>query len=92
LYWDEVCETFVAGSSVLIYQHFIRENRERFTNRIVNELRERTGTEAVFSFRTPHVLFVLASRERHAIVFRKRLASIRSTWVAKQIRAEEHLP
>ena len=26
LYWDEACDMFEAGSSVLIYQHFIRES------------------------------------------------------------------
>lgn len=90
LYWDEVCNTFAAGSSVLIYQHFIRENRAGYVTRMTDELRERTRAATVFSFRTPHVLFLLASQKRHADAFRKRLVVIRSAWAAAQILATEH--
>jgi len=79
-YWHEVCNTFTAASSVLIYQHFPREKRDQYIARIACELRERTGAAAVFSFRTPHVLFLLASPERHAAAFRIGLAAIRSLW------------
>lgn len=92
LYWHEVCNTFNAGSSALIYQHFIRENRAGYIARMTDELRERTRARTVFSFRTPHVLFLLASQERHATGFRKSLAAIRSDWGAAQISAVEHPP
>ncbi len=39
LYWQEVSSTFSSGASVLIYQHFIRENRSAFTARMAEELR-----------------------------------------------------
>lgn len=90
LYWGEVCNTFTAGSSVLIYQHFIRENRAGYIARVTDELRKRTRAATVFSFRTPHVLFLLASQKRHAAGFHRRLAAIRSVWAAAQILAVEH--
>jgi hypothetical protein len=90
LYWNEVCGTFEAGSSVLIYQHFIREERDGFIARKASELQRRTKAAAVFSFRTPHVLFVLASQERHAAGFRKKLGVIKSFWAPKEIVALEH--
>ncbi|MDQ2773687.1 MAG: hypothetical protein M3Y57_01985 [Acidobacteriota bacterium] len=90
LYWDEVNNTFSAGSSVLIYQHFIRENREEYTVRMAQRLREQTSAATVFSFTTPHVLFLLASQPSHAVAFRRQLAAIRSIWNPKQIRASEH--
>lgn len=90
LYWNEVCGTFEAGSSVLIYQHFIREERDGFIARMASELQRRTKAAAVFSFRTPHVLFVLASQERHAAGFRKKLGVIESFWAPKEIVALEH--
>jgi hypothetical protein len=80
VYWDELGETFRAGSSVLVYQYFIREKRVDYTARITNELKMRTGAAAVFSFTTPHVLFVLASQERHVNTFRGRLPIIESEW------------
>jgi hypothetical protein len=91
LYWNEVCETFLAGSSVLIYQHFIREKRSDYAARIVRELSSRTGAAAVFSFSTPHVLFVLAAQGRHADSFRQRLPVIRDEWKS-HITVFEHEP
>lgn len=92
LYWDEPCGTFGAGSSVLIYQHFIREERGAFIARMATELQRRTQAATVFSYRTPHVLFLLASQERHAARFRKQLFAFQSYWAPKQIIAVEHTP
>lgn len=92
LYWDETFRTFHAGSSVLVYQHFIREKRAPFVARMVTELQRRTQAVTVFSFRTPHVLFLLASQERHAARFRKQLSSFQSHWAPKQIIAAEQTP
>jgi hypothetical protein len=80
LYWDEVCETFFAGPSVLIYQHFVREKRSDYTARIVRDLSSRTGAAAVFSFSTPHVLFLLAAQGHHVNAFRRRLPVIEHEW------------
>jgi hypothetical protein len=90
LYWDEVCSTFQAGSSVLVYQHFIREKRVDYVARITQQLKEHTGAKAVFSFSTPHVLFVLASQERHVVAFRRRLAIIASVWMNNIAVSEYH--
>jgi hypothetical protein len=90
LYWEEACDAFAAGSSLLIYQHYPREERAVYISRITRELRERTGAATVFSFATPHVLFLLAAQERHAPAFRRRLAAIESVWAPTEIRAAEH--
>lgn len=90
LFWEEAAGTFSGGSSLLIYQHFIREDRQSFTNRLAGELRARLGAPAVFSFTTPRVLFLLAAQGRHAGIFRDRLPAIRSRW-APEIVAEEHV-
>jgi hypothetical protein len=90
VYWEEVRRMFSAGASVLIYQHFKREERVKFTIRMAEELRRRTSPDAIFSFRTPHVLFLLAAHERHTPIFRKGLAVIHSNWGPKEIVGEEH--
>lgn len=89
LYWQELSSTFASGASVLIYQHFIREERGAFSARMGEELRRRLSAAAVFTFRTPHVLFLLAAHERHVFVFRERLTVFESHWSPKQIVAEE---
>jgi len=88
LYWTEVCSTFSTGASVLIYQHFCREPREAFIARKAEELRRHLSPHAVFSFRTPHTLFLLAAHERHTAGFRKRLEVIRNDW-SPEIRGNE---
>jgi hypothetical protein len=92
LYWDEACGTFDAGSSVLIYQHFIYEERGAFIARMAKELQRRTRAATVFSYRTPHVLFLLASQERHAAGFRRQLAALPPFWAPEQIIGVEHAP
>jgi hypothetical protein len=91
LCWQEVSSTFASGASVLIYQHFIREERAAFSARMAEELRRRLNPAAVVTFRTPHVLFLLAAHERHVLGFRNQLAVFRSHWSPKQIVAEERL-
>ena len=89
LYWDEVQETFEAGSSVLIYQHFPRQKREEYIPRVAQQLKERTGAGAVFSFHTSHVLFILAAQDRHVDSFRGRKSVIEFNW-KEHIAVTEH--
>lgn len=89
LYWQELTSAFASGASVLIYQHFIREERGRFSTRMTEELYRRLSPATVFTFRTPHVLFLLAVQECHVLGFRKAIVALRSHWSPKQIFAAE---
>jgi len=53
-------------------------------------LRTRTRAPAMFSFRTPHVVFLLASHERHTEVFRRQLAPIQLAWAPREVVPAEH--
>lgn len=90
LFWEEACNTFSSKSSILIYQHFNRQTRPEFVARLTAELQKRTGAAAVFSFKTPHVVFLLASQEPHVEGFRRRLADCRTRWAQAGIEAQEH--
>jgi hypothetical protein len=92
LYWTEVRDTFSAGASVLIYQHFPREARASYVERLAERLRGKTGASAVFSFVTPHVLFLLAAHERHAEPFRDVVRQLPLRWPEKEIRGREMYP
>lgn len=89
LFWDEVQATFNAGSSVMIYQHFPRQKRAEYIPGIAQQLKDGTGAAAVFSFHTPHVLFILAAQDRHLNSFRIRKPVIESGW-KNHIAVAEH--
>jgi hypothetical protein len=96
VYWDELRQAFSAGSSVLIYQHFRREQRDAFIARMAQALQRELGAPGVFSFRTPHVLFLLAAQERHVTGFRELTQWIEKRWPpirakrSPQFVAQEH--
>jgi hypothetical protein len=89
LYWTEVCEAFSAGASVLIYQHFPRENRAALIERLAERLRTETGAAGIFSFTTPNVLFLLAAHEQHVASFRNVVHSLPLHWPDKEIAGKE---
>ena len=64
--WSEVEHLSRLGCSLLIYQHFPREPRARYTARRVAELVEHTGLEVVWTFATSRVLFLLVVQPHHA--------------------------
>jgi len=80
LYWREVRKFFNAGHSLLIYQHFPRVKRDLFIESTARELGIRTSAHYVYSFRTPHVLFLLATQKRHKELFEARAKKVVSAW------------
>lgn len=65
LYWREVQQFWMLGKSLLIYQHFIREKRPVFIQRMMKALQEKTPGSLVKKFETPHVLFLMALQPPH---------------------------
>ena len=65
LYWREVSRLWSMGKSLLIYQHFRREKRSQFIQRMRNELRQHTKRSCVEAFSTSHVVFFLALQPQH---------------------------
>jgi hypothetical protein len=89
LYWEEMSSTYTAGHSVLVYQHFVRENRERFIDRIADKIRAQTDVAALYSLRTPNVVFFLASQPLHAEHFRHQVERVFVAW-GNQIQILQH--
>ena len=63
--WMELDDLWSAGKSLLIYQHFCREPRDAFLSAISARLQALTGAPYLKTFRTPHVLFILAAQAAH---------------------------
>jgi hypothetical protein len=80
LYWREIEESFSAGHSLLIYQHFPHVKRGPYIKSKARELMEKTGAEEVLSFRTSRVLFLLAPQEERLQFFRHRSKEVADRW------------
>lgn len=65
LYWPEVKRLWSVGKSLLIYQHFIREKRQRFIQRMLVALGEAAPGSFVEAFSTAKVVFLMALQPEH---------------------------
>jgi len=81
--WAEIQGVWDAGCSVLIYQHFPREQKEKFTERMISELIRRTGVTFARAFTTPRVLFLFAAQVRHEDVLRNSIANQLPRWTGE---------
>jgi len=87
LYWAELEQALASGYSALVYQHFRREKRDAFIERMAQEMRQRTGAARVYSFRTARVVFFLMPSDRRAATFERNVACLPDTW-GDQIRVQ----
>ena len=80
LYWHEVSALWSSGNSLLIYQHFTREKREDFLQRILNALSEKTEGSVVTAFSTPHVVFLMALQPENHELHKLIINSVQDAW------------
>ncbi len=80
LYWDELIQATETGCSVLVYQHFRREKRERFVLRMTSEFREKTELKTVYSFCTSHVVFFLLLAQKQQDAFERNISEVDRQW------------
>ena len=83
LYWSEAAAAWAAGHSLLVYQHFPREDRDAF----VETLRARATAELpgarVTTLRADHALFVLCSRPEHAVALARASNVAAERWAGR---------
>jgi hypothetical protein len=65
LYWREVEKAAGADASLIIFQHWKRENRPNVLSRLSAALRSRVGEATVVAVDSPFVVFLTACRPRH---------------------------
>lgn len=82
LYFDEVAATYAAGQSILIYQHFVREERSAFIARLRQKLQGLAPDATISSFRTSHVVFMLLAQPRHAVAVGEAIRGLQHSWPA----------
>jgi len=90
LYWTELTLAFSKGHSVLVYQHFPRQGRSAFTQRMLVALDEHLGGAEVYALRTSYVVYVLAAHAKHVPSIQAGLRTI-SQECPSQIELVPHL-
>jgi hypothetical protein len=86
LYWREISDLWKQGKSLLIYQHFCREERESFIERLRSELQKSAKGSSVSAFATPHVVFFFVLKPVHQKYHNSIVANIENNWGAKKRR------
>jgi hypothetical protein len=81
LYYDEIKNLYTKGNSLLIYQHFIREDRRIFIQRISDKLKETTGCPIILLLKTSNVIYFLVPQVHLIEYFKQRIEVLRSTWL-----------
>jgi len=80
LYWREVESLWRNNNSLLIYQHFIRENRHNYTQRMLNALSDSTRGSLVEAFSTPNVVFLMALQPEHQHLHKPIAETVQRKW------------
>jgi hypothetical protein len=89
---DEISDHYAAGRSVLLYQHFPREHRPTFQNKIASDLSDALPRSRIWFFGTAHVTFVLAARPEHWHRVTAVVDEIAREWPADFINPQTHAP
>jgi len=89
VYWDEVKASYLAGHSLMIYQHFPRRPREPFLRALVHKFKDFVGAHQVFSYCTYHVAFLLIPQPHHEDLFLKNNHKVSEVW-GEVIKVRKH--
>ncbi len=80
VYRHEIEALWSSGKSLLIYQHFIREARLSFIQRMMDTLERATPNSLVEAFSTPHVVFLLALQPNHQCFHEEITNTVQKKW------------
>lgn len=80
LWWSEVRLAWERGFSLLIFQHFTREKRQPFVDRLKGQLEREAAGAVVTPLRSASVLFLLACQPQHEAMAKLALELVRSRW------------
>ena len=80
IYWDEVCQTFGNGHSLLVYQHFPHVERKTFIEERMREYKVRLNAVEVYCFQTTRVAYFLAIQEKHKELINSKLELVLTKW------------
>jgi hypothetical protein len=76
----EITELFASGQSIVVYQHFRREERVAFVRRMAGTFRSITNARAVGCLQTSNVAFFMICQPAHEVRLRAAAMSVPATW------------
>lgn len=81
VYWPEIETAGQAGASLVVFQHWKRENRTDTANRLSSELEERLPEQiSVVQVHTKFVLFLIAQNKHHQDHFKRAFGCLADRW------------
>jgi hypothetical protein len=80
LYLHEVEAAWSRGKSLLIFQHYIREDHAVFTQRLMQTLRHHANGASIYPISTDHVVFLFAAQPHDDLKAQRALALVQSRW------------
>jgi len=80
LLWQELTDSYQAGHSVLVYQHFARERRDTYIDRMSQRLADATAAREILAFQTHHVVFFLAPQHAMTEFYADRMRVVSARW------------
>jgi len=80
VYWDELEQLFGCGKSLLVYQHFGRQERNGFIQKTARTVKEKLGVNKVVSLRTKNSFYLLIPHSKHLPKLQKALPRISKLW------------
>ena len=80
VYWNELAAAWDRGASLLVYQHFTRENREQFLERLSLDFKRKLGPQQVMVLRTARVAFFLVPQRNWTEQAELGAAAVQGRW------------
>lgn len=80
VYWAELGDLWRDGKSLLVFQHYPRESREKYVARRVEECRSKLPPAKVHALSSANVLFLLIAQPGHHAPLRDAVRRIEARW------------
>jgi hypothetical protein len=80
LYWDEIELAWVRRASLIVFQHFPRQNREQYVSRLASQLARHVPGGDVVPLITSNVVYFLACQPRHKVEISLAVEMIAKMW------------
>jgi hypothetical protein len=81
VYWIEMEAMWSQGYSLLVFQHFPRQNRRQYVSRLTGEVSKRLVAAEVVPIITSNVVYLLAYQPQHKAKAKQAIDSIIKTWL-----------
>lgn len=81
VYWVEIEATWSKGCSLLVFQHFPRQNRRQYISRLTAEVSNRLGGAEVVPLITSNVVYILAYQPHHKTKAKQAVDLITREWM-----------